>query len=96
MKHLQTFESFINADGQLQDFQNDMDFEDLREIDKLNGKYLKADAEINTHRQTISIGRNFYLDGHEAMEVINQIYDIWMEEMCEPDDAVMLWYDYNV
>jgi hypothetical protein len=95
MKYLKKFESYISADGQLQDFFNDLEMDDSKDLDMLNGKYQKANAEINTRLQTVSIGHNFYISGHEAMEVIGQIYDIWQEEGCDREDAVMLWYDHN-
>jgi hypothetical protein len=103
MKYVKRFESFsINSNGELDglfDNGKEIEFEDKRresELDKLNGKYRKADAEIDTNMEIIAIGHRFYLSGHEALDVIQQIYDIWMEEGCDREDAVMLWYDHNV
>jgi hypothetical protein len=104
MKHLILFEAFsVNDKGELKGFFDDDDDDDYgdetpvqtSQYDVLNGKYRRADAEINTHMQTISIGHKFYLSGEEAMEVIRQIYDIWREDGGSKEDAVMLWYDYN-
>lgn len=56
----------------------------------LHGKYPAINAEINTSLPYVSI-RDWFFQGEEADNVINEIHQIWVNSNCTQEEAIKKW-----
>ena len=61
----------------------------------INGKYSWKDSaknviecEINTSFEYVAIGENYFWQGEEANQVIDEIHQIWLKGRCSVKTAV--------
>lgn len=53
----------------------------------LAGKYPEINAEINTRLPYVAIG-DYFWQGQEADEVIEEIHSIWLNDDCTQEQAI--------